>query len=87
MYPLINSSVLMLHAQSAAPEFQSTTDAPSNVTVTEGETVTFSCNPFAMPGANIVWLQNEEPIDGELLCKQSLFQPVPYYLILKIFNS
>ena len=31
------------------------------------ESFTFNCNPFAVPEANIVWLQNGQPIDSELL--------------------
>lgn len=55
--------------QTDSPMFNSTEDGPYNVSVTEGESVTFNCQPFSVLEVAIIWLQNYEPIiDSEFLC-------------------
>lgn len=56
-----------LNVNTAAPKFQNVKDGPYDVNVTEGGSVTFNCNATAIPEPNIIWLQNGQPIDSELL--------------------
>jgi hypothetical protein len=47
----------------AAPEFRQKSDLPRNLNLTDGDSVTLYCGADAEPEANIVWMQNKNPLD------------------------
>lgn len=47
----------------AVPVFKDSYRGPRNVNATEGDDVTFQCNPYADPKANVSWMINGQPPD------------------------
>lgn len=46
----------------AVPVFRLPSDQPQNVNVTEEESITFTCNAYAKPEADITWMMNGAPL-------------------------
>jgi len=68
IYKFVNLTVQETVVCAAVPEFKSTVTRLRNVNVTEGESVSFSCETRARPpAATLVWLRNTQPLNG-LVC-------------------
>jgi len=48
----------------AVPVFTSSTSRLRNINVTDGDSVTFTCQTYAEPPATVVWLSNTRPLNG-----------------------
>jgi len=55
---------LMIVQFAAVPVFTSSTRQLHNVNVTEGDSVSFTCQAYAQPPPTVVWLRNTVPLDG-----------------------
>ena len=48
------------------PVFESSNKRPHNINATEGEDVSFICDPKAVPDAEVLWYINGEKLNGKL---------------------